>query len=140
VIAFVLFGIGVILMNNFLSFYIEKRMAIKGPAIGVILIGIIVLFYCEYQGYTSMYPYVLKMAKGVLSNPLIAAIPLVLSGTFYAIAHRFFTKNFTLDTKKESSYLFGHNLPMGLFERFGDAGKLMELEMKLMLRSKRSRH
>jgi len=139
VIAFILFGFGVIILNNFLSFYIEKRMAIKGPWIGMILVGIIVLFYCEYQGYISVYPYVLKMAKGILSNPLIAAIPLLLGGAFYGITHRFFTDNFTLDTNQESSYLFGQSLPKGLFERFGEAGKLMELEIQLMLRSKRSR-
>ncbi len=139
VVAFAAFSIGLILLNNFLSFYIEKRMAIKGVWIGTILVGIVVLFFCEVQGYIQLFPYVLKMAKGVLSNPLIGGVPLLLAGGFYFLSHRFFTDNFSLDTNKESSYLFGQNLPMGLFDRFGEAGKLMELEIKLMLRSQRSR-
>ena len=139
VIAFALFGVGIILLNNFLSFYIEKRMAIKGAWIGIILVGIVILFFCEIQGYIEIYPYVLKMAKGILSSPLIGGIPLLIAGGFYFVSHRFFTENFSLDTNKESSYLFGQNLPLGLFDRFGEAGKLMELEVKLMLRSQRSR-
>ena len=139
VIAFAIFSMGLILLNNFLSFYIEKRMAIKGAWVGSLLVGIVILFFCEQQGYIQMYPYLLKLAKGILNNPMLAAIPLLLSSVFYYVSHRFFTKNFSLDTNKASSYLFGQNLPIGLFDRFGEAGKLMDLEIKLMLRSQRSR-
>lgn len=138
VLAFAVFSIGMILLNNVLSFYIEKRMAIKGPLVGALLVGIVILFFCEIKGYISIFPYLVQLAKTILAYPILSIIPAILTGIFYFIAHRFFVSNFSLDTNQTSANLFGQTIPNGLFDRFGEAGKLMDLEIKLMLRSKRS--
>jgi len=139
VLSFALLGIGIILFNNFLVFYIDKRMAIKGNWIGGILIAILILFFCEYKGYIQLFPFLQNLAELILGNPLFSAIPLLLAGGLYFISHRLFTNNFTLDTPQTSKQLFATAVPTGLFDRFGKAGILMDLEMKLMLRSKRAR-
>jgi len=139
VLSFALLGIGIVLFNNFLVFYIDKRMALKGNWIGGILVGIIILFFCEYKGYIQLFPFLQNLAERMLSNPLLSAIPLLLAGGLYFISHRLFTDSFTLDTPQTSKQLFAAAVPTGLFDRFGKAGILMDLEMKLMLRSKRAR-
>lgn len=139
VISFALLGIGLILLNNFLAFYIDKRLAIKTNWIGGILVGIIILGFCEYKGYVQLFPYLNRVANTILANPLLGTIPLLIAIALYFITHRFFTNNFTLDTQEASRHLFASALPIGLFSRFGKAGILMDLEIKLMLRSKRAR-
>lgn len=138
VLAFAVFSIGLVALTNVLSFYIEKRMAIKGPLVGALLVGIVILFFCEMKGYISIFPYFLQLAKTVLAYPILSLIPAILAVVIYFIAHRFFVSNFSLDANQTTANLFGQTIPSGLFDRFGEAGKLMDLETKLMLRSKRS--
>lgn len=139
VISFVFLSVGIILFNNFLSFYIDKRMSIKGNWIGIILVAILVLFFCEYKGYISLFPYLQDMTTTLLESPLLSTIPLIFAGLVYFISHRFFVNNFNLGTQEGSRQLFTSALPIGIFNRFGKAGILMDLEIKLMLRSKRAR-
>lgn len=139
IISFILLGIGMVLLNNFLVFYIDKRMSIKGSWIGVLLLAVLVLFFCEYKGYLQLFPYLQNLAATLLQSPLLSAIPLLLAGGVYFLSHRFFIHHFSLDTPQTAKQLFSPTLPIGLFNRFGKAGILMDLELKLMLRSKRAR-
>ena len=139
ILSFALLGIGLVLFNNFLAFYIDKRMAIKGNWIGIILVAIITIFFCEFKGYIQVFPHLQNLADILLANPLLSTLPLLLAGALYGISHRFFTQNFTLDTQDGDRQLFASTLPIGWFSRFGKAGILMDMEIKLMLRSKRAR-
>lgn len=136
---YALFFVGMILFNNFLSFGITKNLAIKGGWSGLIIVGIMGLFFMEYQGYFSLFEYFKNVIGNILRNTYLSAVPLFLSGLLYFLLHRFFRQNLYLENVQSNQQLLGANLSIGWFDRFGDAGKLMDLELKLMLRSKRAR-
>jgi len=138
-LSFALFSIGMVVFNNFLSLWITKNMAVKNGWSGIVIIGLLVLFFLEYKGYFSLFEYMKNGVAMVLASPVFSAIPLVLSGGLYLFLHYFFKKELYLEKAQSAQNLVGSNLSIGWFDRFGDAGKLMDLELKLILRSKRAR-
>ena len=136
---FALFFIGTVLLNHFISFGIAKNMGVKGGWSGLIIFLLLLVFFLEYQGYFSLFNHLKNALAIVIANPILSAIPLLLSGGLYFVLHRFFKNQLYLEHTQSEKKLLGANLSIGWFERFGDAGKLMDLELKLMLRSKRAR-
>ena len=63
----------------------------------------------------------------------------MLTGGIYLFLHRFFKEELYLEKTQSQQNLVGANLAIDWFGRFGDASKLMDLELKLILRSKRAR-
>ncbi len=137
---FALFSVGMVLFNNFLSLWITKNMAVKNGWSGIVIIGLLLLFFLQYKGYFSLYDYLKEGVAVVLASPVLSAIPLVLTAGLYFFLHYFFKKELYLEKAQSAQNLVGSNLSIGWFDRFGDAGKLMDLELKLILRSKRARH
>ena len=138
-IGFVLFSIGMICVNNFLAFWIDKSMALNKNWVLGILIAILFLFFLEMKGYIAIFPYLQQIGGTIIQNPLLSAIPLASAGVGYFLLQQFFTKHLTLDVAQVDRRLYGSSIPTGWFERFGKAGVLMDVELKLMLRSKRAR-
>lgn len=136
---FALFSIGMVLFNNYLSLGISKYMAARSSWAGILIIGVMLLFFLEYQGSFSLFDYLKNGVAVVLASPLLSAIPLLLTGGIYLFLHRFFKEELYLEKTQSQQNLVGANLSIGWFDRFGDAGKLMDLELKLILRSKRAR-
>lgn len=136
---FALFSVGMILFNNYLSLWITKNLAVKTGWSGLVIVGIFLIFFLEYQGYFSLFEYLKNGMAVVLANPLLSVIPLLLTGGLYLFLHQFLKKELYLEKTQSAQNLVGSNLSIGWFNRFGDAGKLMDLELKLILRSKRAR-
>lgn len=136
---FALFSIGMVLFNNYLSLGISKYMSARSNWAGIIILGIMVLFFLEYKGYFSLFEHLKNGVAIILVSPLLSAIPLLLTGGIYLFLHRFFKEELYLEKTQSQQNLVGANLAIGWFDRFGDAGKLMDLELKLILRSKRAR-
>jgi len=97
------------------------------------------LFFLEYKGYFSLFDYLKDGVAVILASPLLSAIPLLLTGGIYLFLHRFFKAELYLEKTQSQQNLLGANLAIDWFDHFGDAGKLMNLELKLILRSKRAR-
>jgi len=136
---FVLFTIGMILFNNYLSLGISKYMAARSGWAGIIIAGVMLLLFLEYKGYFSLFNYLKNGIAMILSSPLLSAIPLLLASSIYLFLHGFFRQELYLEKTQSQQNLMGANLSVDWFDRFGDAGKLMDLELKLILRSKRAR-
>jgi len=136
---FVLFTIGMILFNNYLSLGISKYMAARSGWAGIIIAGVMLLLFLEYKGYFSLFNYLKNGIAMILSSPLLSAIPLLLASSIYLFLHGFFRQELYLEKTQSQQNLVGANLSIDWFDRFGDTGKLMDLELKLILRSKRAR-
>lgn len=136
---FALFTVGMVLFNNYISLGVSKYMAARSNWAGIIIAGVLVLFFLEYNGYFSLFDYLKEWVSMILSSPLLSAIPALLAGSLYLFLHRFFKEELYLEKTQSQQNLLGANLSVDWFDRFGDAGKLMDLELKLILRSKRAR-
>jgi len=136
---FALFSIGMILFNNFLAFGIDKAMALNRNWVGLILVAIIAALFLEAKGYIAIFPHLKQFAVSIIQNPLLSAIPVALASILYIGLQRFLTNNLNLEEANADRKFYGSSMPIGWFTRFGQAGTLMDLELKLMLRSKRAR-
>ncbi|MEM1124616.1 MAG: DUF5687 family protein, partial [Bacteroidota bacterium] len=136
---FALFVVGMILLNNYVSLWISKSLAVKSSWSGLILFGVVLLFFLESQGYFSLFEHLKTRVSGILQSPFLSGLPLLFAVGWYLFLHRFFQKALNLERSPSEQNLLGANLAIGWFDRFGDAGKLMDLELKLILRSKRAR-
>jgi hypothetical protein len=136
---FLLFTIGMVLFNNFLSFWIDKSMAANKKIGFVLLVLVLFLFFLEVKGYLQLLPILEELVAIIIKNPLLSAIPLALSFLLYAFLHRFFVKNMSIEAKNQTTNNFVDSINVTGLDRFGEAGKLMDLELKLIQRSRRAK-
>jgi hypothetical protein len=94
--------------------------------------------FLEFKGITSFFLYLESAATAFFTNPVWWAIPILLSVGVYYYLFNYFKKHLTAEKEsKDETYL--QNISLGFFGRFGRAGRLMDLELRLLLRSKRAR-
>lgn len=138
VLAYLVSIIGLTVFNNFLVLYI-KRKAINNVA--VFAAGIVVILglaASDYYGFISIRDFSNLVFQNVAVYPILALIFPVAAFAVYYMNAKFLESNLyteelsTKDDKKVSTdYPFLNN--------FGKAGELAALELKLILRHKRSR-
>ena len=137
---FLLVSIGLILLANFIGFAVDKFFKSKSWLAFVILGLIMGTLYLDFSGRIGLGPYLEQLYLFLVSTPITAIIPIVLAGISYYFIHQMVKGYMYLDNmgassgnKEVSSYNFG-------FARyFGQPGYLMDLETKLIWRSKRSK-
>jgi hypothetical protein len=138
VLAYVLSVLGLVILNNFLVLYIKRRSINNVAIFAVGIVVIIGLAALDYYGLISIRNFSNYIFQYVGKYPFLALIfPLAAFAMFYINA-KYLTANLyteelsTKDDKKVSTdYPFLNN--------FGKAGELAALELKLILRHKRSR-
>lgn len=138
VLAYLVSIIGLTVFNNFLVLYI-KRKAINN--IAIFAAGIVVILglaASDYYGFISIRDFSNLVFQNVAKYPFLALIFPVAAFAVYYMNFKFLEANLyteelsTKDDKKVSTdYPFLNN--------FGKAGELAALELKLILRHKRSR-
>lgn len=138
VLAYLLSILGLIIFNNFLVLYI-KRKAINNVAIFAAGIVVILgLAASDYYGFISIRDCSNLVFQNVAKYPFLALVFPIAAFAVYFMNAKFLEANLyteelsTKDDKKVSTdYPFLNN--------FGKAGELAALELKLILRHKRSR-
>ena len=138
VIAYVVAILGLIVFNNFLVLYI-KRKAINNVAVFAAGIALVLgLAALDYYALISIRDFSNMLFQAVAKLPFLAIIFPIAAAVIYIINAKFLTANLyteelsTKDDKKVSTdYPF--------LNSFGRVGELAALELKLILRHKRSR-
>ncbi|MBB6612313.1 hypothetical protein H7F15_14780 [Pontibacter sp. Tf4] len=129
----------VTLLNNYLLMYFKRQMSTKPLytlAFGVAIVGLMLL---DYFGVLQLKAISETLFGAVLVNPWLAVVPLVLlAGTYllnfyYLKAHTYPEE---LELRKTNTATGGD---IAFLNRFGELGKLIELELKLIWRHKRTR-
>lgn len=138
VIAYVVAILGLIVFNNFLVLYI-KRKAINNVAVFAAGIALVLgLAALDYYALISIRDFSNMLFQAVAKLPFLAIIFPIAATVIYIVNAKFLTANLyteelsTKDDKKVSTdYPF--------LNSFGRVGELAALELKLILRHKRSR-
>ena len=136
--AYIISVLGLVVFNNFLVLYVKRRsinnIAIFGAGI-VVILGLAAL---DYYGIISIRDFSNFVFQNVVTYPWLALIFPIAALAIYLVNAKYLTANLyteelsTKDDKKVSTdYPFLNN--------FGRAGELAALELKLILRHKRSR-
>jgi hypothetical protein len=138
VIGFVVMVLGIILSSNYISFWISKASDFNNSVSIVLLLLLFTFLFLEFKGITSFFPYLESAATAFFSNPVWWVIPIALVTGTYLYLFSYFKKHLTAEKEtKDETYL--QNISLGFFGRFGRSGRLMDLELRLLLRSKRAR-
>jgi hypothetical protein len=137
-LGFMLLVLGIILSSNFVAFWISKASDMNRTAPMVVLLLLFGWLFLEFKGIISFFPYLEAAALAFFSRPIVWPLPFLLAGGMYAYLYRYFKRHLTVESQSEGE-AFVPNLSLGFFSRFGRAGKLMDLELRLLLRAKRAR-
>lgn len=128
-----------IAINNYLSYYLDRQFG-KKPVIASIVLGLIIgVLFLNYKGYIELLPILQDASETIFSNPLVTLLLFgILSGLYYLLFN-FLRNNAYIDVGDSISKNSSSNLSFSFFNRFGDIGKWMQLESKLIWRNKRPR-
>lgn len=126
-----------IFINNFLS-YLLDRMFGKQPLISILILGVVAtLIFFDFNGKLPIKEHLFSFyASGFLSPIFLIVIALTLVVVYY-ILFKLLRKNAYLETGTEEESVIKSNQAFTLFNHFGDIGKWMSLEAKLIWRNKR---
>jgi len=128
------------LFINYLAIYI-KRVQIKYEIVFYIFLLSIVLFgFIDHFNLIDIKSYSASTFQTMIQKPILLLVPAGLFLGAYFLNYRLLFKNFTLEEfSKGSGNAKGSLSKLTYFERFGKIGEFMLLEMKMMIRNKRSR-
>ena len=120
--------------------YIKRQMVVKplvSLSCGLVYIALFVLDYFEVFSLSALSS---SLFGAVLLQPMWILIPVLLAGSAYILNYRFLMANSypeeidrTLGKKRVAVQ------SLGFMSRFGKIGELMGMELKLMLRHKRTK-
>ncbi|MEM9821471.1 MAG: DUF5687 family protein [Bacteroidota bacterium] len=129
-----------ILLANFVGFYLKKTFNRK-PVLSLLLLALLgAVYYLDTAGYLGLSTAFEGMMNGLMKQTYLAIIPLLLLVAAYQFVFNYLKKQLYLDsvsterrTEEAGIYDFG------FLSRFGQIGEMMQLEAKMLWRSKRSR-
>ncbi|ARS36377.1 DUF5687 family protein [Pontibacter actiniarum] len=125
--------------NNFVLIYFKRQLSVK-PLLtllfGLAVAGLMVL---DYVGAFSLLAVSRAVFGAVLERPWLAVVPVLLVAAAYALNFQYL-KNHTYPEElaiRKTTRAEGKGI--AFLRRFGEIGKLIELEIKLIWRHKRSK-
>lgn len=131
--------IGSLYFVNYLAFLVDKYLSIKKWVSGLFILILLIISFLDFNGIVDLGVVFNTLYAFVISNLALAFIPLCGALLLYLVSHKSLFGIAYLEDKPEDSLLPQVNIKKGLFSRFGKVGELMELELKLIFRNKRSR-
>ena len=128
-----------IAINNYLSYYLDRQFG-KKPVIASVVLGLIIgVLFLNYKGYIDLLSILKNVSETIFFYPLVTLLLIgILSGLYYLLFN-FLRNNAYIDGEESITKNKSSNLSFSFFNRFGDIGKLMQLESKLIWRNKRPR-
>jgi len=129
-----------IAINNFFVFYLKKLFLKKPITLMLFLLLILFMYLLEVKNVLNLSVYFKSFIILIVNQPLFIIIPIIILITIYKLDVKLLLKNSYMENivdssvkyAKPSSYLTGLN-------RFGRIGKLIQLELKMIWRNKRTR-
>ncbi|MCZ4694293.1 hypothetical protein DWB61_04660 [Ancylomarina euxinus] len=128
------------LFVNYLAIYI-KRVQIKYEIVFYIFLLSIVLFgFVDHFNLIDIKSYSASIFQSMIEQPVLLLVPAAMFLGAYFLNYRLLFGNFSLEEfSKGTASAKGSLSKLTYFERFGKIGEFMMLEMKMIVRNKRSR-
>ncbi len=127
------------LINNFLNFIIESLSAEMELSFLPIIVISGALFALNYFDIISFSELVSKGVLGVANNPINILIPTLILGAFYYFNFKILRRKLYIDNSLKSKAKEAKITNLEWTRKFGDIAPFMQLDIRLILRNKRSR-
>ncbi|GAB3530471.1 DUF5687 family protein [Pontibacter brevis] len=138
-LAWLLAATALTFVNNFLLVYFKRQLSSKPMLTLLFGIGVAGLMLLDYAGVFSLYAASRVVFGALLLEPWPVAVPVLLLAGVYVLNYNFL-KAHTYPEElrvRENKRVEGKGI--AFLNRFGELGKLIELELKLIWRHKRSK-
>ncbi|RDV17064.1 hypothetical protein DXT99_00670 [Pontibacter diazotrophicus] len=138
-LAWLFAAIALTLFNNFLLIYFKRQLSNKPMLTLLFGVGVAGLMLLDYAGAFSLYAVSRVVFGALLLQPWLVAVPVLLLAGVYVLNYNFL-KAHTYPEElrvRENKQVEGKGIVF--LNRFGELGKLIELELKLIWRHKRSK-
>ena len=133
--------IGLLYASNYKAFLFDKQLSINKILTGSIIVAVILVNYLDFKGYLPLGYLLESLYSFLVMNIGTALIPLLGTIALYFLTFKTLDQIAYLeDSNSSENSISNVNIGSGLFARFGKAGKMMEMELKLILRNKRARN
>ena len=136
--AYVVSIIGLLFFNNFLVMYLKRKATSNGWLVAGGVLIVIALAAMDYFKLISISSFSDWVFIKIALYPWISLIFIVLAIIIFIINSKFLLRNLYIEelSKKEAAKV---STDYPFLSRFGETGKLAALELKLILRHKRSK-
>ncbi|RBW59390.1 hypothetical protein DS884_06535 [Tenacibaculum sp. E3R01] len=129
----------VVLIINFLNFVIENASAKSDLSFLPLIVISSGLFALDYFNIVSFSNLVSKGILGISNNPILISIPLLLLVGLYYANYLILKSNLFLDSAVQNKVEEAKTSDYTWTERFGDIAPFMQLDLKLIMRNKRTK-
>jgi hypothetical protein len=128
-----------VFFNNFFTFYIKKQLTDKGWVVLLIALGLAGISLLDHFGIVPLMKLSEMIFNIVLTHPIscigFMALPLIV----YKVNYNSISKRLYLEEIDKGRKEVDTNTKVNYLKRFGTIGELVVVELKLMLRNKRTR-
>ncbi len=132
--------IGLLYFTNYAAFLVDKYLNINKIVTGGLILLVVIINFLDIRGILPLGAGLEYIFNFLTGNIGLALLPLFATIVAYWGCHDVLKKVAYLEDEKSDSSITEVNLRSGIFSRFGRAGEMMEMEIKLILRNKRSRN
>ncbi|OKL41946.1 DUF5687 family protein [Pontibacter flavimaris] len=131
--------LGLTFFNNFLLLYFKRQLSTK-PVL-TLLFGLVVagLMLLDYLDVFSLYKVSQAVFAAVLQQPWLAVVPVFLVAGAYLLNYSYLKAHTYPEELTVRRQTVAEGRGIAFLSRFGELGKLIELELKLIWRHKRSK-
>lgn len=129
----------IVLIINFLNFVIENLSAKSDFSFLPLIAGASALFALDYFKILSFSDLVSKGILAISTNPVFIVIPIVLLLLLYYINYKVLRSNLFLDSVVQNKVEEAKASEYTWTKRFGDVAPFMQLDLKLIMRNKRTK-
>lgn len=128
-----------LLMNNYLVNYLKTRF-IKSPVVsGVIISSVFIIYILEKIGVIGIQDAGAVLFGNLISQAYFLPVYILLPAAAIFANYSFIRSNLHLDSFGEGGFKSRAGTGVGVFEKLGLTGRLMNNEIKMMMRNKRTR-
>jgi hypothetical protein len=127
------------LINNFLNFIIESLSSETELSFLPIILLVGGLYGLNYFGIISFTDLVANAIQGVIKNPIMITIPLLVLIALYYYNFKILKEKLFLDSSLKTKTQEASTSNMEWTKKFGDIAPFMQLDLKLITRNKRAK-
>lgn len=128
-----------ILISNYLAYALTAFAGANKKLAYVALAAILVVIYLEVNGFIHLLPHLIKVGGVLITKPLLWIIPVIIAISIIIWLKHAFLKEISYDLNSNSESSTTYLSVNGLFSRFGKPGIIMDMELRLIMRSRRAR-
>lgn len=129
----------IIFINNFLNFIVESLSSETELSFLPIIVLAVALFGLDYFNIVTFSELISKSLLAIAESPVLILIPIAILITLYGANFKILKKKLYIDNSLRTKKAAVKTSNLDWTKRFGDVAPFMQLDLRLIMRNKRSK-